>query len=174
MNNPTKYRAHPECCVDPMCESGLRNNYFEGKRLTVDSFRVEQKYLLERRQLLNRAIHGWGVVYGFAITAGSPDKDPGPGRLKIGAGLALDQCGRELLQTETPIEVTDLIIFDENGKRIDLETALSMSGPYDRQAANHWPPMCWLLSVHYAEQYTAPVRVEDPCRCKRDEWNHTC
>ena len=47
-----------ECCSDAACDSGLRNNYFEGKRLTADAFRVEQDYLIDRRRLLNRAIHG--------------------------------------------------------------------------------------------------------------------
>lgn len=79
-----------ECCTEPACESGLRNNYFDGKRLTTDSFRVEQRYLLGRRQLLNRAIHGWGVVYGYPITVAEA------GWMSIGAGLALDECGREL------------------------------------------------------------------------------
>jgi hypothetical protein len=60
-------RAKQTCCIDAPCDSGLRNQYFEGKRLTADSFRVEQSYLLERRRLLNRAIHGWGVVYGYGL-----------------------------------------------------------------------------------------------------------
>src|SRR5262249_19587142 len=51
MKNPTTYRTvYQKCCTELKCESGLRNNYFEGKRLTVDSFRVEQNYLLERRR----------------------------------------------------------------------------------------------------------------------------
>src|SRR5215510_6350362 len=105
-------RAKQTCCTDAPCDSGLRNNYFEGKRLTADSFRVEQSYLVERRHLLNRAIHGWGVVYGFGLTAVPPD-DPTKRfarRLKIGAGLALDKCGRELLQAEKSIKVDDALI----------------------------------------------------------------
>jgi hypothetical protein len=62
-----------ECCADGPCDSGLRNQYFEGKRLTADSFRVEQNYLLERRRLLNRTIHGWGVVYGYAMKPARAD-----------------------------------------------------------------------------------------------------
>src|SRR5207248_2404226 len=93
----------PECCTDTKCETGLRNYYFDGKRLTTDSFRVEQRYALERRWLLNRAIHGWGVVYGYAVSAGPASqshKNAVAQALKIGPGLALDKCGRELLQTE--------------------------------------------------------------------------
>jgi hypothetical protein len=169
-----KTPAH-ECCRDAACESGLRNNYFEGKRLTVDSFRVEQKYSLERRHLLNRAIYGWGVVYGFAVKsgpAGAPivgkngqEKKPAPrNQLNIGAGLALDICGRELLQTDQATVASDLIVVDRK-ERIDLKDALK-SGNYRG--------MCWLLSVHYAEQYKDHVTIEDSCRCEHDEWDHTC
>lgn len=158
-----------ECCAEAKCESGLRNNYYVGKRLTVDSFRVEQKYLLERRQLLNRAIHGWGVVYGYAIKAGST---PGAGRLEIGAGLALDKWGRELLQTQTTIEVNDMIIFgpDEKSVRIYPDIARAKADlPKLRKGE-----VCWLLSAHYAERKTAPVSVEGSCQCEHNEWDHTC
>lgn len=129
MYKPETHRKVPqprtekvECCIDAKCESGLRNNYFEGKRLTPDSFRVEQHYLVERRRLLNRAIHGWGVVYGYAIKSAPPNECRGEtvsGRLTIGPGLALDKCGRELVQTEM-IEraLDDVIVLDEKGTRI--------------------------------------------------------
>ena len=73
-----------ECCSDGPCDSGLRNHYYEGKRLTADSFRVEQSYLAERRHLLNRAIHGWGVVFGYALKHSATELDIQP-------GLALDE-----------------------------------------------------------------------------------
>src|SRR5215468_6146205 len=96
-NKPSQQtrRTKAECCTDVDCKHGLRNNYFEGKRLTPDSFCVEQAYSLERRRLLNRAIHGWGVVYGYAIKPATAD-DCGAqdtvGRIQIGPGLALDEC----------------------------------------------------------------------------------
>lgn len=170
MNSSTaESTTYRECCAEVKCESGLRNNYYEGKRLTVDSFRVEQKYLLERRQLLNRAIHGWGVVYGYAIKAGSP---PVTGRLEIGAGLALDKWGRELLQTQTAIEVNDMIIFgpDEKSVRIYPDIAHAKAELPKLQKGE----VCWLLSVHYAERKTAPVSVEGSCHCEHNEWDHTC
>ncbi|HEX6285709.1 MAG TPA: hypothetical protein VFZ71_12575 [Pyrinomonadaceae bacterium] len=153
-----------ECCTDLNCETGLRNKYFEGKRLTADSFRIEQKYAIERRRLLNRAIHGWGVVYGFGIVSHTPQEgcpDPPPGGLRINAGLALDQCGRELLETGRGIKIPDLIIFDKDGKRIEFKDADLNS-------------KCWLLQVHYAEQDTGSIVIEDSCRCKYHEWDHTC
>src|SRR5438128_2243923 len=161
----TLHKTAPrECCSDVDCECGLRNNYFEGKRLTADSFRVEQKYMIGRRHLLNRAIHGWGVVYGYKITSGAPDTAIGPGKLKIGPGLALDICGRELVQTGRPISVGEVIVRDANNERLDLNTLTSAD----------FEDQCWLLSVHYAQQPIDHVRVEDPCRCEHDEWNHIC
>ncbi len=168
--NRTAQHTETECCTESKCDSGLRNNYFEGKRLTADSFRVEQKYLLDRRHLLNRAIHGWGVVYGYGITAVPPENADHnyACRLKIRPGLALDKCGRELLQTEKSIKVDEeLIILNDDLRSLE---------PNDRQAvlseAN--PQDCWLLSVHYAEQYTGPVTVQDSCHCEQNEWDHTC
>lgn len=152
--SPTR-NAGAECYSDPPCEASLRNRYFEGKRLTTDSFRVEQEYMLERRRLLNRAIHGWGVVYGFGVKA-KPD------RLEIGAGLALDRCGRELLQSATQIAIEDVIWLNRQGahvKRDEVEYS-----PQDR----------WLLSVHYAEQSIGPVTLTDACQCPRHEWEQTC
>jgi len=133
--------------MDLETDSGCRNNYFDGKRLTTDSFRVEQRYFLERRHLLNRAIFGWGVVYGFSVAGGG-------GKLTIGPGLALDPCGRELLQTGVKeVGFDELLIFDEEGS-------------YEGSR--------WLLSVHYAERPTGPVQITDSCHCEHREWERTC
>ncbi|HEX7153692.1 MAG TPA: hypothetical protein VF618_19550 [Thermoanaerobaculia bacterium] len=156
MDKPTR----AGCCTDHESESGCRNNYFDGKRLTTDSFRVEQRYLLERRHLLNRAVLGWGVVYGFKIDGES-------GRLTIGPGLALDECGRELVQTgERQVRLDDLITIDERGTRADRERVFSTSSSEER--------VCWLLRAHYAEKLTGPQKVEDSCKCEHEEFERTC
>lgn len=164
-----------QCCNEPECTTGLRNNYYEGKRLTPDSFRTEQRYGVDRRWLLNRAVLGWGVVYGYAlsVTSGSA--------LEIGAGLALDPCGRELLQSAMGIvTLADLLVLDEKCQIVDLDTARKV---YDaaRQKTNDGTIAekeeggeCWLLRAHYAEHPVGPVRVTDPCHCDYDEWDHTC
>src|SRR4051812_12074647 len=152
-----------ECCTGHENESGCRNNYYIGKRLTADSFRVEQRYLIERRHLVNRAMHGWGVVYGLPIASAS-------GKLTIGAGLALDKWGRELLQVGTsPVTLDDLIVIDEKG----APTALARAA-FENGKPAPVPTECWLLSVHYAEESAGPVAVNDSCRCEHQEWEHTC
>jgi hypothetical protein len=167
-----------ECCTDLECASGLRNNYFEGKRLTPRSFLVEQRYLVERRRLLNRAVHGWGVVYGYPVAPGSGDecrKEGVPGLLKIGPGLALDSCGRELLQTgEVKVAFQDLILLDRKGIRPDRERLIAEVRQWQDQTRRDPCGACWLLSAHYAEQPVEPVTVSDPCQCNRHEWDRTC
>lgn len=190
MNDPSIHKTAPhtssakgECCTELKCESGLRNNYFDGKRLTTDSFRVEQTYSLERRHLLNRAIHGWGVVYGYEVaSAESHYQKDESGQIEIGAGLALDKCGRELVENGTSLQFKDVTFLDREGKRgglEDLSKRLGIPSDFSWDA----PPQglsdalkeaCWLLSVHYAERDTAHVRIEDRCSCGHDEWDHLC
>jgi hypothetical protein len=171
-------RSARECCTDTPCESGLRNQYFEGKRLTADSFQVEQSYLLERRRLLNRAIHGWGVVYGYAlksVAAKNGSTDDKSGRLEIGPGLALDECGRELLQTRpTLLGVEDVILLDGKGARIERPPDGSFEPRATQKPAPQPTEACWLLSAHYAERSEGPIRVNDPCSCERHEWDRVC
>jgi len=157
-----------ECCTDQQCESGLRNNYFEGKRLTPDMFGIEQRYLVERRRLLNRAVHGSGVVYGYGVTSSKTD-------LKIKSGLALDACGRELIQVgEVLLKLTDVIVIDKDGHQLDPQKAFFPAQPADCKPGTVPEPPCWLLSVHYAEQDRDPVSVKDSCHCDRHEWDHIC
>ncbi|MCC6966076.1 MAG: hypothetical protein IT391_07305 [Nitrospira sp.] len=157
-----------ECCTDQQCESGLRNTYFEGKRLTPDMFRIEQRYLVERRRLLNRAIHGWGIAYGYGISSAKAT-------LTIQSGFALDKSGRELLQVgKRLLKFSDAILLDKDGQQLDTQQASVPAQPADGKPGTVPEPPCWLLSVHYAEQDRDPVSVKDPCHCDRHEWDHIC
>ena len=170
----SRARSLPRNCCDDQCPSGSRNNYFLGKHLTPDSYELEQNYGIERRRLLNRAVHGWGVVYGFALAAGGGERDCGlePGELRIGEGLALDQLGRELIQVDAIVLTLDnLLILDEDGKpvRVDGRDLDDRVGQLTDNVED-----CWLLTAHYAEQTLGPVRLEDPCRDERTAWDQTC
>jgi hypothetical protein len=160
-NAPKIKSAKSKCCADPDCEHALRNRYFLGKQLSPHSFQVEQRYALERRRLLNRAVHGWGLVYGFGIAVTSS------GSLTIKPGLALDKNGRELLQVEElSYAAGDLIVLDKDSNIIDPKKV--------SESWNNALPECLVLSVHYAEQDTDAVKVSDPCQCEHREWNYTC
>ena len=43
-----------------------RNKYFYGKLMTVSDFELEQEYFNGKRYLLNRLIHGKGLLFGFS------------------------------------------------------------------------------------------------------------
>jgi hypothetical protein len=77
---------------DP-CSPAVRNRYFRGKLMTVADYQAEQRYMIQRRRAINRAMFGWGVAYGFALR--HSDRT-----LEIGPGLALDPHGRELVACE--------------------------------------------------------------------------
>jgi hypothetical protein len=159
-------RTLSECCTDTDCHTGRRNRYFLGKRLTPDSYEVEQRYGIERRHLINRAVIGWGVVYGWPISVETPGTACSSGGLCIGAGLALDPCGRELVQLEPlSLSLADVLAFDASGKLIRPAQpgceAPPTTSPWSNPNTN-----CWLLRVHYAERLISPVVTKAACGCE--------
>lgn len=152
------------CCPEEDCGKGLRNHYFPGKKLTPRSLSVEQRYHLERRKLINRAVHGYGVVYGFGVKIDG-------GRLGIGGGLAFDRPGRELVEEHgVAFGVDDLIALDDKGRRLKAGKC-----PSEDERGHKWPvDRCWLLTAHYAERDLARMDLRDPCSCSRTEWSEVC
>ncbi|MBJ6127199.1 hypothetical protein [Microvirga splendida] len=49
------------------CSAGLRNRFFPRKRMLAGDFGLEQRYGIGRRRLVNAAVLGHGVVYGFSV-----------------------------------------------------------------------------------------------------------
>ncbi|HYN44637.1 MAG TPA: hypothetical protein VER35_01430 [Candidatus Limnocylindrales bacterium] len=76
-----------------ICEIPKRNNYYIGKLMTVRDFNAEQDYFNEKRWLINRMVHGWGVVCGLDIEPIEGEAD----KVTVKPGLAIDCCGREIL-----------------------------------------------------------------------------
>lgn len=68
-----------------------RNKYFYGKLLSVDDFESEQRYMNDKRRLINRFMHGCGVVCGLGVVLVDDDT------ISLEAGLALDFAGREIV-----------------------------------------------------------------------------
>jgi len=73
-----------------------RNRYFYGKLLSVDDFDTEQRYVNDKRRMINRFIHGCGVVCGMNVIAVDDST------VSIEKGFALDFCGREIV-LDTPV-----------------------------------------------------------------------
>lgn len=85
-------------CKDEHCSYNdiKRTDYFHGMLMTERDFREEQIYQIEKRKLLNRMLHGWGVVCGLNV---KPTNPPSP-NIIVEGGLALDCFGNEILVCE--------------------------------------------------------------------------
>lgn len=69
-------------------------NFFTGKLLSVDDLQTEQTYHRERARLHNRLLHGTGVVAGLDVRSRG-------GEIVVGAGMAIDPIGNEIVHTGT-------------------------------------------------------------------------
>jgi hypothetical protein len=67
-----------------------RNQYFYGKRMDVEHFRMEQDYGRLKQALLNRLTLGTGVLCGLGVGIDE-------GRLCVDPGVAIDGLGREIV-----------------------------------------------------------------------------
>lgn len=71
-----------------------RNQYYHGKLMTYQDMTSEQKYMNDKRRLINRFLHGVGVVSGLQVVR-MDEKT-----LSVEAGIALDDTGREIVIEE--------------------------------------------------------------------------
>lgn len=124
-----------------------RNRYFYGKFLSVDDFEAEQRYMNDKRRLLNRFLHGYGVVCGLQVV------EVDDMTISIESGLALDFSGREILMA-SPIT-----------KRLSAIEGYSActEGEEERQAL--------YLCIAYAERKTDPVHNITRAEADEEEYN---
>ncbi len=80
-----------------------RNKYFYGKLLSVDDFECEQRYMNDKRRIINRFVHGTGVVCGMNVV---PVDDT---TISVEMGLALDFAGREIMIEQPVIKKLSMI-----------------------------------------------------------------
>src|SRR6266511_668091 len=92
MEAPKKDCCHGEC--DKLMQERL--HYFTGRHLAARDFSDEQLYHRTHRYLHNRMLHGWGVVCGLEVVE-HDQVDCRTKYVKVGAGLAIDCCGREIV-----------------------------------------------------------------------------
>ena len=78
------------------CISVERMRWFTGRFVTARDLTDEQQYLVQRRYLINRTLHGEGVLCGLGVVPHERD-DCAPTTVWIEPGIALDCCGRELI-----------------------------------------------------------------------------
>lgn len=75
----------------------LRVNYAYGMVLGLGEFLQEQQYFLQKDYLHERALHGFGTVYGLQVTTSPTAGSPGDYTLGVTPGMAIDQWGREVV-----------------------------------------------------------------------------
>lgn len=68
-----------------------RNKYFYGKLLSVDDFELEQKYMNDKRRLINQFLLGYGVAAGLNVVRIDEQT------ISVETGFALDSWGREIV-----------------------------------------------------------------------------
>lgn len=110
-----------------------RNNYFYGKLLSVDDFESEQRYMNDKRRLINRFMHGCGVVCGLGVVLVDEDT------VSLEIGLALDFAGREIL-VDKPVLL----------RLPDMEGFMDISGETGNNSYQY-------LCIEYAEAEKDPV-----------------
>jgi len=135
---------------DIACSTSLksfqRNRYFYGKLLTVRDFEDEQRYFIEKQRLINRLIHGEGVVCGLKVEKVENKES----FICITPGVALDCCGREIVVPE-PVE-------------IDLSKKISLEEFGDEETITRW------VTIRYSAcgkepvpAYSAESSCEETC-----------
>jgi hypothetical protein len=68
-----------------------RLNYFNGRILSADDFKLEQSYFIDKQRLHNRYLHGWGIVSGLDVSIKA-------GKVHVEPGVAIDCAGNEIYQ----------------------------------------------------------------------------
>lgn len=91
--------------------------YSNGLVLGVDEFEQEQVYLLEKDQLHNRSLHGYGTVCGLNVTL-VEEQSSGSWEVQVSPGIAVDKVGRSVRVTQTQCASLDVWLL-RNSARIN-------------------------------------------------------
>lgn len=137
---------------DKNCAYGnfKRARYFHGMLMTERDFAEEQNYHNEKRKMLNKMLHGWGVVCGLEI---KQNNTPGS-TIIIKPGLAIDYNGNEICVSEeyklNLDKISKLYQCVENEKNV----CLPQKG---EESENKW-----YVVIKYKENPSDPVAVYAP------------
>src|SRR5215213_3671914 len=145
--------ANTEKCGDndqSVCDYNefRRLRFFNGMLLADKDFRAEQEYHAGKRRLLNRMLHGSGVVCGLDVS-GKKDSQ----WIEITSGLALDCSGNEIWIPKT--------------QRVDLTSLLPPKkkprGEPECRPENEKDELkTYYIGIRYEEKSTNPVSVYLP------------
>jgi hypothetical protein len=153
---------HDPGCRCLACASGQRNRFFKGKMMKAPEFELEQRYGIERRRLLTRAISGWGVVRGLAVRGSNEEQIPFPEDREfcVSPGLAIDPCGREILLLA--------------GSVLGTDNTFVIGPDCDLQSVERIRPGEYVLAIHYAERFLGDTPLPDDCCGTKVVKNYIC
>lgn len=80
-----------------------RNKYYFGKLMSVEDFNLEQKYVNDKRRMVNRFVLGTGVVAGMNVVRIDERT------ISVERGFALDNQGREIVIDAPEIKKLSLV-----------------------------------------------------------------
>ena len=142
-----------------------RARYFHGMLMTDRDFREEQIYHNEKRKLLNRMLHGWGVVCGLEVKP----TDPASQCVVVDPGLAIDCHGNEILVCEPQtVDLSAKLCRSTRSKRQD--------DPCAEYRDEEQEPTALYVVLRYHESKTDPVPVYAPggsCEEKTCDYSRT-
>ena len=122
---PDTHHTHDTCC--PEIPELRRLQYFYGQMLSSADLQEEQRYFREKLRLLNRCVHGYGVLCGLRVVPVPVDEycDPQTDREREWADRELRDCEakvaaiRERLQQATSEEEKRRL--EEEMKKLEAE-----------------------------------------------------
>lgn len=131
-----------------------RVRYFHGMLMTDRDFREEQIYHNKKRKLLNKMLHGWGVVCGLGLGGKT-----GGSTITISPGMALDCHGNEILVCE-PYTI-NLTSETCTGTATAREKPLTAADCQELEEARDKSNAIY-IGIQYNEVPTDPVPVYAP------------
>src|SRR5947209_5966594 len=161
-----------------LCQHGFseRNNFYFGKWMTAQDFTDEQRYMNEKRWMVNRLGLGWGVLCGLRVRPHPHERR----KVIVEPGCAIDPYGHEILVCQE--ETVDLLTAAHEGHegheshegqegRGGHEEQAQVRGA-EEQAQEKRPQRSYMfyLSVRYEECGVNPSQILiDSCEGYKEE-----
>ena len=171
-------------CQHASCESipVERMRWFTGRFVTARDLTDEQRYMVQRRWLINRTLHGEGVLCGLEVVSHERD-DCEATTVWIEPGIAFDCCGRELISTcrlcvtwpstaepgcEPPPHEEKLLVIRYCEEPVDPQYAIldTCTGQGGKEATRIRERVAWKLAGRDEMPQCWPeehIRIHDDC-----------